>query len=561
MIFSRDEIAAALPGYELDRELGRGGYAVVFGARERATGRPVAVKVLVSGASDEDAAEVEDARRRFRDEAEILMGLRHPHLVEVHRHVEGARIDAIVMELLDGGDLHDRRRRQLDLADSCAVVLAAAQALGHAHRAGVLHRDVKPHNILFTADGTPKVSDFGIAKVIDTSMAMPSAVIGTPRYMAPEQFDLRPVGRATDLYALGVVAYELLDGKPPFDERSGHSALIHQHLAVDPPPPRGVPAGLAAVVLRALRKDPRDRQPSMRAFALEFATAATAELGPGWPGRAAVHVVLDDELRGATTAEPRIEVPTLAQTRVAVPAPTVPHLGDSRPATRGWVTPTGERPAPAAPPGRWAQDDLASAPPPGGPTATGGPAHRPPDQRHRGWAVLVAAAVVLAVVSGALALTLEHWRGRGGPTAGMNTTPPGGLVPGDPGPTMGPGGAAGPAAFPQDSAVPTTPPVTYPPVVVLNDSSVKTLGELARVRVENAGFTVARVAPYAGSLTLTTTTLYYGKGEAAAAQTLAARVPGIADVEPFSAVTSNARIAEAGRLVLVLTRGFTAAGQ
>ena len=562
MIFSIEEITASLPWYEFGDELGRGGYAVVFAARERATGRRVAVKVLVADADEESAA---DARRRFQDEAEILTRLRHPHLVDVYRYVETDRIAAIVMELLGGGDLRDQLRHGLSVADSCAIAIAAAEALGLAHQAGVLHRDVKPHNILFTAHGIPKVSDFGIAKVLDASVALPSAVIGTPRYMAPEQFDLRPVGPATDLYALGMVAYELLAGRLPFDERSGHNALMLQHLNTTPPPLDGVPAPIADVVLRALSKDPRDRQPSMRAFALSLATAATGVLGPGWPQRASVRVELDETLLAATTTMPAGVPPAPAD--VATPQVGAGGSGPRRPVD-GPARSTGARSTGAR--SAVNREDPLPAPQGRGRHPAG----------HGRLAMLGVAGLAVVVLVAALLLHRADGRTRqslatggvlpaavpaglmpggvlqgGGPGAGPTTSGPGPTGPLAAASTGAAGSAATASATPTGAA--TTPPAQSPPVVILNASAVKGLGEDARRKVQNAGFTVDEVATYNGATRITVTTVLYGDGLRAAARTLRNRVAGIAAIQPYSGALSA--IAASGKLILVVTEDFAGA--
>jgi WD40 repeat protein len=186
----------------------------------------------------------------------------------------------------------------------CAVGLAVAAALHHAHTRGVLHRDVKADNILFAADGTPKVGDFGISKLFEGATATASRQAGTPQYMAPEQITRGRIGPATDLYALGVVLYQLLTGKAPFDPGQPVQTLWHQHLNDAPPPMGGVPTPVAEVVLRALSKNAADRQADAHTFAIELAVAATRAYGPGWTGRAGLPLHLAEDVRRAAETPP-----------------------------------------------------------------------------------------------------------------------------------------------------------------------------------------------------------------------------------------------------------------
>ncbi|MCK9905061.1 hypothetical protein CC117_32785 [Parafrankia colletiae] len=291
MIVDRERVQKALPGYHVAGRLGAGSFGLVLAGEHRRMGRPVAIKVM-------DAEGSEDVANGFAAEARVLAGLDHPHVLRAHDYVEAEGLCLVVMELLDGGTLTSR---QADMGpeQACAVGLAVAAALEHAHGHGVLHRDIKPDNILFALDGTPKVSDFGLSKVFEGSAATASGMAGTPLYMAPEQFQHGRLGPSTDLYALGVVLYRLLAGRPPFDAKQPVQALWYQHLAEAPPPMVGVEPTLAAVVLRALAKDPSDRHQDAAAFALDLAQAATQAFGPGWAVRAGLPLHLSDAVRRA----------------------------------------------------------------------------------------------------------------------------------------------------------------------------------------------------------------------------------------------------------------------
>ncbi|MCM3926366.1 serine/threonine protein kinase, partial [Frankia sp. AiPs1] len=166
---------------------------------------------------------------------------------------------------------------------ACATVAAVAVALDRVHREGLLHRDIKPSNILFAADGAPKLTDFGIARLLEsTGTATPTSVVGSTPYLAPEQFDLAAPGVAADVYGLGAVLYELLAGSPPFGADPRPHVMAERHRRAVPHPLPGFPAQLAAVPLRALAKDPADRQPSALAFADDLIVAAGFTFGPDW---------------------------------------------------------------------------------------------------------------------------------------------------------------------------------------------------------------------------------------------------------------------------------------
>jgi WD40 repeat protein len=285
VIVDRGQIAAALPGYELGAKLGSGAFGLVLAARHRELNRPVAVKIVPAGPGS--AAE-----------AQLLASLDHPHIVRVHDCVEAGELRLVVMELLGGGTL-TRRRKGIPPEGACAAGLAVAAALSYAHARGVLHRDVKTDNMLFDEVGLLKVTDFGIAKIMEGSATTASAVVGTPAYMAPEQILGGRLGPATDLYALGVVLYQLLTGAPLFDPTLPIQVLWQHHLNTAPAPPAGAPAPVAGVVLAALAKEPTARPPSAHAFAIDLAAAAARSYGPRWTARSGIVLRLDDDVRDA----------------------------------------------------------------------------------------------------------------------------------------------------------------------------------------------------------------------------------------------------------------------
>ena len=252
--------------YELHRQLGRGGMAEVFLARDQLLDRPVAMKVLFPEFAT-DPAFVE----RFRREATAAANLNHPNIVGVYDWGEADGTYFIVMEYIDGRTLSDILRAEGPLHPDRVADLGAdvAAALGFADRNGVVHRDVKPGNVLVTAAGQVKVADFGIARAItanaDESLTQVGTVMGTATYFSPEQARGDAVDPRSDLYSLGCVLYELLVGKPPF---SGDTpvAIAYKHVQESPVPPRqlngALPAAIEAIVLKCLAKNPVNRYPS-----------------------------------------------------------------------------------------------------------------------------------------------------------------------------------------------------------------------------------------------------------------------------------------------------------
>ena len=209
-----------IPGYEVEALLGRGGMGVVYKARHLRLNRLVALKMLITGAY---AALHE--RARFQREAEAVASLHHAHIVQVHDVGDHEGWPYFTMELLEGGSLAQALLGAPQPARQAAALVATlAEAIQVAHRGGIVHRDLKPANILLTADGTPKIVDFGLARHFDgePALTLSGAWIGTPSYMAPEQFigKAGTIGPAADIYALGVLLYEMLTGRPPLDRKS-----------------------------------------------------------------------------------------------------------------------------------------------------------------------------------------------------------------------------------------------------------------------------------------------------------------------------------------------------
>jgi serine/threonine-protein kinase len=303
-------LAAALTDrYTIERTLGRGGMATVFLARDLKHDRPVALKVLHPELASALGPE------RFQREIQFAARLQHPHICTVHDsgvvpgEVTKAPIYWFTMPYVEGESLRDRMTRegQLPLEDALGIALEAAEALDYAHRHGVVHRDVKPENILLTGKHA-LVADFGIARALagdgppgraGVGLTETGMAVGTPAYMSPEQASgERELDARTDVYALGSVLYEMLAGEAPFTGPTVQ-AVLAKRLATDPTPlgvvRSGLPAGVAPVVSKAMARSPADRYPTAAALATELeaalrvarrsSTAATATTGSG-PGAA-----------------------------------------------------------------------------------------------------------------------------------------------------------------------------------------------------------------------------------------------------------------------------------
>jgi eukaryotic-like serine/threonine-protein kinase len=247
--------------YSLETEVASGGMATVWRGRDEVLGRPVAVKVL-----HDRLARDPDILERFRVEAVAAARLSHPNVVRVFDTGIDDGVCFIVMELFEGTTLEEvlRERGPLPPSEAARVVRSVLQGLGHAHREGVIHRDVKPANILTDRTGLVKVTDFGIAKAAfaGTDLTTTGDLLGTALYLAPEQVAGGPADLRVDLYACGVVLYEALTGRPPFVGQT-HLATATMRLTTNPPPPGalrpGIPRALDAVTMRALDRDPDRR--------------------------------------------------------------------------------------------------------------------------------------------------------------------------------------------------------------------------------------------------------------------------------------------------------------
>ncbi|MEX5712122.1 protein kinase [Parafrankia sp. FMc6] len=519
-VIDRARVATALPGYVLGRELGAGAFGLVIAGRRLAPGpgapgleqaggdaagdgaaTDVAVKILDLGVADGDGpsgasagtvvlgsdpgAGPPPAPDRDQD-ARILTQLDHPHLCQLLDIVPADGLRLLVTELLPGGTLASQ---SLTPQAACAVVLAAADALMHAHAAGVLHRDVKPANILFTADGRPKLTDLGVVGLVDGTPLTAGGVVGTAQYMAPEQVTGGRLGPATDVYALAATLYELLAGTPLFGAGLTAPDLLRHHCEVVPAPPPGVPPPVAAVLVRALAKAPGERHRTAGQFAMDLAAAARLGYGGDWLARADVPLAVSDGLReqgsgphpalgppgatgtgtggtpgsgpgGAGASTGAEDDPAGRTTRLDPPLPPVTSLlpepvpvgppGAFPPAAPG--EPAGGGPGHQAaghhPGGPWATPGATPGRAPGaGPGGPEGPAGRRASRR-RVWIVGAAVAAVLAVVA---ALVVPRVTGDEQAVTGAAPASP----------LSGPGTAA-----PPERPGPLPPPPPYPVVTV-----------------------------------------------------------------------------------------------
>ena len=283
--------------------LGEGGFAAVFRVRERRQHRDVAVKVVDLGLTPSPSLAV-----RFVREARTVARLEHPHIVPIYK-VGGYQNEVlyIVMRCVDGASLRQllEKKKRLSVRKAATIARQVADALGYAHHYGVVHRDVKPDNILLDRGGHVLVTDFGIAKAAQeasvSQLTTEGMVVGTPQYMSPEQATGDKLDSRSDIYSLGILLYQMLAGEPPFDGESAQSILMKQATA-DPPPihdHRGdVPAPLTAALERMLAKDPAERYQTAEEASRALVEAVPAAAGETVPVRASLAAVVIRSLVG-----------------------------------------------------------------------------------------------------------------------------------------------------------------------------------------------------------------------------------------------------------------------
>ena len=259
---ARDRRAPAIAGYEILGELGRGGMGVVYKARQVRLNRRCALKMILGGAHAND-----DATTRFLAEAEVVTRLQHPNIVQIHDISEADGLPFFELEFVDGGSLDNRLKGVPWPARRAAeLVEAVARGVAEAHRQDIVHRDLRPGNILLAANDMPKVTDFGLAKSLnqDSGLTRTDSIMGSPNYMAPQQAEgkIREVSPLTDVYALGAILYELLTGGPPFRGTTALETLEQVKNAEPVPPSRlfpGLPRDVETIALKCLQKEPGKR--------------------------------------------------------------------------------------------------------------------------------------------------------------------------------------------------------------------------------------------------------------------------------------------------------------
>ena len=305
--------------YRIERLLGKGGMGQVFLAHDLTLEREVAIKVLPP-----DVAQDDQVVRRFQQEAKTAAKLDHPNIIPIYRVESEGGLNYFVMKYIAGTSLEDllEQHEPLAVPDIQRILWEAACALGHAHQRGVVHRDVKPANIMFDHDGRVMLTDFGISKALQaaTGFTATGMIIGTPHYMAPEQGKGSPVDGRADQYSLGIVGYRMITAELPFGGDSVHT-IIYKHIYEEPPLASakrpGIPGALTAAISRALSKDPDLRFPTME----DFATAVWPEQPVAAPGKGTG--------KGRGPARPRPAATPDAPTQITG-APTTPLPGARR---------------------------------------------------------------------------------------------------------------------------------------------------------------------------------------------------------------------------------------
>ncbi|MFI1913608.1 serine/threonine-protein kinase [Nocardia sp. NPDC020380] len=297
-------VRAALPEYDVDRPAGRGGCGVVLAGRQRRSGRRVAIKQLPAQFAAEAAV-----RQRFETVGQALTAWEHPHLAPVYECVEHEGLYLLVSEYLSRGTVERRfSTAGFDAPAAVAVALSAAAGLDAAHRRGVLHRAVKPGNLLFAANGTLKLTDLGIAEIVggdETPATRAGEIVGTPAYLAPEQLLGLPLSPATDVYALVTMLYQLLAGVLPFPPGTDPLDVLFGHAYGDPAllstVAPAVPAPIAETVMLGLARDPAERFDSAESFGISLADAAAHCWGTNWLLPVGIPVLGADTIVAAAT--------------------------------------------------------------------------------------------------------------------------------------------------------------------------------------------------------------------------------------------------------------------
>lgn len=244
-----------IPGFKVKKTIGRGGMATVYLALQESLGRDVVLKTL-----NAESAEREDFVERFLNEGRIIASLRHPHIITIYDIGQAGDQVYIAMEYIEGGDLKTRLLQPMSITEALDILYAVASALASAHAKGIVHRDVKPANILFRSDGTPLLSDFGIAKrlAMDSELTSTGTILGSPFYMSPEQSEGHDIDGRTDIYSLGVIAFEMFTGQRPYQGDSAIKVILQHIQSPIPQMPQGLQR-LQPLINEMMAKDPDRR--------------------------------------------------------------------------------------------------------------------------------------------------------------------------------------------------------------------------------------------------------------------------------------------------------------
>jgi serine/threonine-protein kinase len=273
--------------YRIVSEIGRGAMGIVYRGEDEALGRSAAIKTILASMDSEEQA---GYLARFRQEARALGGLNHPSIITVYEFGDEGGVAYLAMEYLDGRELREMiARKQLDLHTAVDIAAQVAEGLAFAHARGIVHRDVKPGNVMVVEGNRAKIMDFGIARVrISDVKTQTGLLLGSPKYMSPEHVFGRPVDNRSDIFSLGIVLHEMLTGVPPFTADNA-PALMYQVCNAQPMPPSamnlGVTRTLDRIVARALEKEPEARYQDAGAMGADL-RACMPELASGMPGEA-----------------------------------------------------------------------------------------------------------------------------------------------------------------------------------------------------------------------------------------------------------------------------------
>jgi serine/threonine protein kinase len=327
--------------YRIESLLGQGGMSSVYKGSDPNLRRPVAIKMIHPHLSNDP-----EFMRRFEEEAAIVAQLRHENIVNVFDFNHDDGVYYMILEYLPGETLEDRlkhlneQKRQMDPVEAITFITQICDAIGYAHRKGMIHRDIKPDNIMLDIYGRAILMDFGISRMVGGQMhTAAGAVIGTAMYMSPEQIRGEVVDERTDLYSLGVTLFETLSGKPPFEADTAMT-LMMKHLNDPVPDIRqlqpGVPASLVRLITKAMAKDRQDRYKTAAEMSADLRTVFTRITGEN----------LKPVVKGEThAAETQVEIPPVERTQVEAPAPVqntraeIPPVSEGTPASVHSVIP------------------------------------------------------------------------------------------------------------------------------------------------------------------------------------------------------------------------------